>query len=238
MRHVTAITVTVLLACLALAGTGNAQTVQPVQIQGTIQSVDCQNGQVTLATAGGNDTFQATDQTAAYINGASASFCSLQSYTGASATAVLIPTGSAFNLSQINVTAQAAAPSPSSTPGSILSSPVAIGIGALLLGGIIGYVVGHQNTQAQPAYTPYGYNDAGYYPAGYNPPAYYPAGYNAPAYYPAGYNAPAYYPAGSAPTWLPAQYPYNRAYTYRGHRYYRCTNGGWNVDRTCNVHER
>lgn len=216
MRHVTAITVTVLLACLALAGTGNAQTVQPVQVQGTIQSIDCQNGQVTLATANGNDTFQATNQTATYVNGASASFCSLQSYTGATATAILIPTGSAFDLSQLNVTAQAAAPS-TSTSGSLLSSPVAIGVGALLLGGIIGYVVGHQNTQAQPAYSPYGYTQA------------------QPAYSPYGYN---YYPAGSAPTWLPSQYPYNRAYSYSGHRYYRCTNGGWNVDQACGVHER
>jgi len=215
MRQVTAIAVTMLLACLALAGTGNAQTVQSVQVQGTIQSVDCQNGQVTLATASGNDTFQATDQTATYVNGASASFCSLQSYTGATATAILIPTGSAFDLSHLNVTAQAAP----ATPGSILSSPVAIGIGALLLGGIIGYVVGHQNTQAQPAYSPYGYQNT----------------QAQPVYSPYGYN---YYPAGSAPTWLPAQYPYNRAYSYSGHRYYRCGNGGWNVDRTCDVHER
>lgn len=221
MRHVTAIAVSVLLVCLALAGTGNAQTIQPVQVQGTIQSVDCQNGQVTLATAGGADTFQATDQTVAYVNGASTQFCSLQSYTGASATAVLVPTGNAFDLSQINVTAQAAQPS---TSGSLLSSPVAIGIGALLLGGLIGYVVGHNNAQPQPqpAYSPYGYN---YYPA-----------QPQPVYSPYGYS---YYPAGSTPTWLPAQYPYNRAYTYQGHRYYRCTNGGWNVDQGCSVvHER
>jgi hypothetical protein len=221
MRHVTAVAVSVLLACLALAGTGNAQTYQPVQVQGTIQSVDCQNGRVTLATAGGADTFQATNQTVAYVNGASTSFCSLQSYSGASATAVLVPTGNAFDLSQINVTSQAAAPS---TSGSILSSPVAIGIGALLLGGLIGYVVGHNNAQPQPqpVYSPYGYN---YYPA-----------QPQPVYSPYGYS---YYPAGSVPAWLPAQYPSNRAYAYHGHRYYRCTNGEWSVDRNCSVvHER
>ncbi|MHB8732956.1 MAG: hypothetical protein ACYDAB_14340 [bacterium] len=218
MRHVTAIAVSVLLACLAFAGTGNAQTVQPVQVQGTIQSVDCQNGQVTLSTAGGSDTFQATGQTVANVNGASASFCSLQSYTGASATAFLTPTGNAFDLSQIDVTSQAAAPS---TSGSLLSSPVALGIGALLLGGLIGYVVGHNNTQAQPVSSPYGYN---YYPTQAQPVSS-PYGYN-------------YYPAGYAPAWLPAQYPSNRAYAYQGHRYYRCTNGGWNVDQQCGVHER
>lgn len=218
MRHVTAIAVSVLLTCLALAGTGDAQTVQPVQVQGTIQSVDCQSGQVTLSTAGGSDTFQATGQTVAYVNGSSVSFCSLQSYAGDSATAVLIPTGNAFDLSQINVTAQTAAPSAS---GSILSNPIAIGVGALLLGGLIGYVVGHQNSQPQPAYAPYGS------PYGYS--------YGQPVYSPYGYQ---YYPAGYAPAWLPAQYPVNQAYAYQGHHYYRCTNGWWNVDRTCEVHER
>lgn len=202
MRHVTAIAVSVLLACLALAGTGDAQTAQPIQIQGTISSVDCQTGQVTLSTSGGTDTFQATDQTAAYVNGSPVSFCSLQSDTGDSATAVLVPTGNAFDLTQIDVTAQAAAPS---TSGSLLSNPVAIGVGALLLGGLIGYIVGHQNAQAQPAYSPYGYQ---------------------------------YYPSGHAPSWLPAQYPYDQPYRYQGHQYYRCTNGWWNVDRACEVRER
>ncbi|HKX18415.1 MAG TPA: hypothetical protein VJT33_10440 [bacterium] len=205
MRHVTAIAVSVLLACLALAGTGDAQTAQPIQIQGTISSVDCQTGQVTLSTSGGSDTFQATDQTAAYVNGSAVSFCSLQSDTGDSATAVLVPTGNAFDLTQIDVTAQAAAPSAPSTSGSLLSNPVAIGVGALLLGGLIGYIVGHQNTQAQPVYSPYGYQ---------------------------------YYSSGHAPSWLPTQYPYDQPYRYQGHRYYRCNNGWWNVDRACEVRER
>lgn len=209
MRHVTAIAVSVLLACLAFAGTGDAQTAQPVQIQGTIQSVDCQTGQVTLSTSGGSDTFQATNQTAASVNGSPVSFCSLQSYTGDSATALLVPTGNAFDLTQIDVTAQTAAPS---TSGSILSNPVAVGVGALLLGGLIGYLVASHNTQRQPVYT-----------------------YGQPVYSPYGYR---YYPSGSAPSWLPAQYPYNRGYSYQGHRYYRCANGWWNVDRACEVHER
>ncbi len=209
MRHVTAIAVSVLLACLAFAGTGNAQTVGPVQVQGTIQSVDCETGQITLSTSGGTDTFQATNQTVANVNGSSVSFCSLQSYAGDSATAVLIPTGNAFELTQINVAVQAAAPS---TSGSLLSNPVAVGIGALLLGGLIGYFAGRQAAQPQPVYT-----------------------YAQPVYSPYGYQ---YYPSGSAPAWLPAQYPVNRAYSYQGHRYYRCANGWWNVDRACAVHER
>jgi hypothetical protein len=165
MRYVTAITattLTVLVACLGLAATGDAQVPQAVQIQGTLQAADCQNGRVTLTTASGDDSFQATNQTAAYVNGGAVDFCSLQSYAGDSATAMLIPTGRAFELSQINVSTP---PAPAS--GSTLS-PVAVGIGALLLGGLIGYVVGHQQAQAQPL------------------PAYYPVGY-APAYLPARY---------------------------------------------------
>lgn len=183
MRHVTAITTMVLVACLCLAGAGNAQTPQALQIQGILQSVDCQTGQVTLATAGGNDSFQATGQTVAYVNGAAVSLCTLQSYAGDSATAVLVPAGNALDLSQISVTAAQAAPS---TSGSLLSNPVAVGIGALLLGGIIGYVVGHNSAPAP------------------------------------------------APAFLPPTYPYNHAYRYQGHDYYRCTDG-WHMDQACHV---
>jgi len=173
MRHVTAIAVSALLACLAFAGAGDAQTAQTIQVQGTIQSADCQAGQLTLATAGVNNTFQATNQTTTNVNGTAVSFCSLRSYTGDSATVALVPAGSEFELSQINVTAPVAqAPAPAASPsGSLLSSPVAVGIGALLLGGLIGYVVGHQNAPVQQVYTP------AYYPAGYAPrylPAQYP----------------------------------------------------------------
>jgi hypothetical protein len=193
MRHVTAMTAAglgVLLACLGLAGTGDAQVPQAVQIQGTLQGADCQTGQVSLSTNSGTNSFQATNQTAAYVNGAAVDFCSLQPYAGDSATAVLIPTGVGFDLSQINVSTPPAPPAAGSTV-----SPAAIGIGVLLLGGLIGYIIGHQ---AQPA--------------------------------------PAYYPVGYAPAYLPAHYPYNRAYVYHGHSYYRCTDGGWNVDRNCAEH--
>jgi len=162
MRHVSATTATVLvvlLACLGLAGTGDAQVAQAVQIQGTLQAVSCDTGLVTLNTASGSNSFQATNETTAFVNGAAADFCSLQSYAGDSATAFLIPTGNAFELSQINVT-----PPPAPAPVSTLS-PAVIGIGALLLGGVIGYVLGHQ---AQPS------------------PAYYPVG-QAPAYLPVHY---------------------------------------------------
>jgi hypothetical protein len=203
MRHMAGMTagvLMVLVACLGLASAGNAQTPQPVQIQGTIQSADCDTGRLTLATAAGNDTFQATEQTAAFVNGNSVSFCSLQSYAGDSATAVLVPTGTAFDLSQVDVTAQPAA-------SRSTLSPLAVGVGALLLGGLIGYVVGHQN----------GVNQA----------------QQVPAYYPYAQPAPVYAPYTYTPAYFPAHYPYNRPYSYQGHRYYRCTNGRWSIDHAC-----
>ena len=219
MRQSTAIIAVVLLACLGLAGTGSAQVPQPVQISGTIQAVNCETGQITMATGSGNDTFQATNQTTAYVNGTAISLCSLRSYVGDQAAAALIPTNNDLVLSQVNVTTAQARPTSSS---SILSSPVAIGLGALLLGGIIGYIVGHNNP---PAQTPV------YYPGGYTTPA------QAPVSYPYGYtygnSAPAYYPYGYAPAYLPSNYPYNRPYYHQGHNYYRCTDGGWSRDRSC-----
>ena len=176
-----------------------------------------------MSTSGGTNTFQATNQTMVYVNGSAVSLCSLQSYAGDSATAVLIPTGSALVLSQVNVTAQAQpSTAPPSTSGSILSSPVAIGLGALLLGGLIGYLIGHNSagqTTYTPTYTPFNYA-----------------------------SEPVYFPSGTAPTYLPARYPVNQRYAYRGRSFYRCTNGGWTMNQTCNnayaipnhpvVHER
>lgn len=206
MRHLTAGAVTVLLACLGLAGTVSAQVPQPVQIQGTIQAANCQTGQVTMSTSTGNDTFQVTNQTAAYVNGSAVSVCSLQSYVGDQATAVLIPTGSGFALSQINVTAQAAPPSSSS---SIFSSPIVIGVGAALLGGIIGYLIGHNSagrTVYTPTYTPYNYT-----------------------------TTPVYFPAGALPLSLPYNYASSQPVYYQGHYFYQCANGGWTMNQQCNA---
>lgn len=145
MRRLTAVTTMVLLACLALAGTGSAQTQAPLQIQGTFQGVDCQSGAVSMTTPNGALTVQATNDTAAFVNGAAVSVCSLQSYAGDAATATLYPSNNEFVLSQVTVTAPQA-PAPAAAPSS--SSAIGIAIGTLLLGGIIGYIVGHNNPPA------------------------------------------------------------------------------------------
>lgn len=161
MRRLTAVATAVLLACLTLAGTGSAQTAAPLQIQGTIQSVDCQNGTVTMTTPNGALTVQATGDTGVSVNGTAVSFCALQSYTGDSATATLYPSNSEFVLSQVAVSAPQAAPAASAAH----PSPAMIAIGTLLLGGIIGYLVGHNSQPApDPAPAPaYYYQGQRYY---------------------------------------------------------------------------
>jgi len=151
MRQLTAFVTVVLLACLGFAGIGNAQTQQFVQMQGTIQAVDCQNQQLTLTNSGGTTTFLATSQTAVYLNGTLTQLCALQSYTGAPATVSVTPSDNEFVLGQVNVTAPQAA-SATAKP-STTSSVLGIAVGALLLAGIA-YLIGHNAANNNPAPAP------------------------------------------------------------------------------------
>jgi len=130
MRHFTAIVTAVLVVCLGFAGVGIAQAQQVVQVQGTIQAVNCSAQQLTLKTSGGSTTFQATNQTVVDLNGAATQLCALQSYLGAAATASVASSGNAFVLDHVTVTAPQAA-------GMSRTATIAgIAIGALVLGGL------------------------------------------------------------------------------------------------------
>ncbi len=146
MRRLTAIITMVLLGSLGLVGIGNAQT-QSVQIQGTIQAVDCQTQQLTLNTAGGPTTLQVTNQTAIYANGAPASLCALQSVVGAPATALVAPSDNQFVLGRVDVGASVAPAQPA--PGTVLppsTSPiVGIALAALVFGGLAYLILHHPN---------------------------------------------------------------------------------------------
>jgi hypothetical protein len=138
-----------MVVCLGLVGAGSAQTTG-LQVQGTLAGVDCQNGEVTLNTSGGSTTMVATNQSAVYLNGSPIALCSLGSYTGAPATATIIPSDNEFVLGQMSVTAQAAAPA----PATVSSGPSALGLalGALAVGAIA-YLIGRNSaTQSQPVY--------------------------------------------------------------------------------------
>jgi hypothetical protein len=81
MRSATALGLGVLLPLLGLSGIGQAQTA--VQVQGTIQAVDCQSGTLVIQTPTGTTTVAATDSTPVLLNSTSLPFCALQEYVGA-----------------------------------------------------------------------------------------------------------------------------------------------------------
>jgi len=150
LTGVVAVVTMVMVACLGFAGVGNAQTTG-LQIQGTLAGVDCQSQQLTLNTSGGSTTVQSTNQSALYLNGSPIALCSLASYTGAAATATVVPSDSQFVLGQINVTAQAATqPAPATVSGG--SSVLGLALGALAIGAIA-YLIGKNSAPApQPVY--------------------------------------------------------------------------------------
>jgi len=162
MRTLTAAAAVVMMvgvACLGFAGIGDAQTTG-LQVQGTLAGVNCQTGQVVLNTSGGQTTLDATDQSAVDLNGSPIALCSLASYTGAAATATVVPSNNEFVLGQLNVTAQAAAaPAPATVSSG--SSVLGIALGALAIGALA-YMIGRNSAPAPqpvPAYNNNGYNN-------------------------------------------------------------------------------
>jgi hypothetical protein len=105
MQRLTAVLVTVLLVILGLAGTGQAQS--GIQVQGTIQSVDCQSGTIVLNGPEGSNTVYVSDNTVVVVNSANIAFCSLASYLGQPAIAYLVASGNQFVATQISVTGSA-----------------------------------------------------------------------------------------------------------------------------------
>jgi hypothetical protein len=171
MRNAIALLLGTLLSVLGLTGIGLAQS--SVQVRGTIQAVDCQSQTIVLNNANGSNTVAATGSTAVVVNSTSVSFCTLQQYVGASATAWLVPGGNEFLLSRIDVVGPATtAAQPAPAPAVHSPSTLGIVLGVLAVGAI-GYIIG-RNSTSQPAYQP------AYYQPTYQPV--YASGYNQPAY--------------------------------------------------------
>jgi hypothetical protein len=135
MRKLTALSLGMLLALLGLSsGTGQAQS--SVQIQGTIQAVDCQTQTVVLSTPGSSNTIAAAPYTAVLVNATSVPFCTLEQYTGASATAWLVASGSEFVATRIDVVGQTAVvPVVPVAPAAVIVEPLPIE--GIVLGTII-----------------------------------------------------------------------------------------------------
>ena len=186
VRRVFAVGITVLVSFLGLAGSGDAQSGQPdriVQLQTTVQAVDCDGQQLTLAGAGTSSVVQSTLGSVIHVNGAATPLCALSSYVGSPATAWIMPRGGQIVLARLDVAPTAApayppAPSPPVAPASAPSpppaytpapSPAAVVLGTVLIGGLVYLLVRAANgslyrypysapytgTYQQPTYRPY-----------------------------------------------------------------------------------
>src|SRR5579871_2479855 len=82
MLRVIAVVATGLLVYLGIPGAAGAQAPQPVVVQGTVQSVDCGAGRITVQTSANVETFQLTPQTAVFANGARTPLCGVRGFIG------------------------------------------------------------------------------------------------------------------------------------------------------------
>ena len=92
----------VMVACLGFAGVGAAWAVG-LSIGGTLSGFNCQTGQLTMVISGATTYAQATNHSAAYLNGVPIALCSLRAYAGSPAAARLVPTHNGYFLEEINV---------------------------------------------------------------------------------------------------------------------------------------
>jgi len=176
MRKWVALALGVLVPLLGLAGVGSAQST--VQVQGTIQAVDCQQGTVVVATPDNTNTIAVAPYTAVLVDSQAVSLCDLQQYVGSQATILLVPSGNEFIATRINATAQGAV-APVALPvqqEAVAPLPIAgVVLGTIALAGLIYLLVrdgeGHYwrypyygeyyRYYYRPEYRPY----AGPYPA-------------------------------------------------------------------------
>jgi hypothetical protein len=144
MRRMTAVVLASLLIVLGMSATGAAQSV--IQVQGTIQSVNCQTSTLFLRGPNGVvNTLPGTAYTAVFVNGVPVPFCALQQYVGGYAVATVTATANQLVAGRIDVVL-AAAPAPAPYyypypygyypygyyPWGYYGPPVGIGIGIVI----------------------------------------------------------------------------------------------------------
>jgi hypothetical protein len=172
MIKMAALALAALLPFLGLAGIGPVQQAQAQQaeleVDGIIQSVDCQDGSMTLSANDGLNTIDATNDTAVLINTTSVPFCSLEGFVGAPATAWLQPNGDQFYASQIDVNGPAAGYPTVVTEG---YDPVPIWgtvLGTVVFDGLV-YLMVHSPDGGYYRYPYYGAYYYEYYEPNYQP---------------------------------------------------------------------
>ncbi|HEV2283854.1 MAG TPA: hypothetical protein VGX75_15830, partial [bacterium] len=169
MRRWVALALGVLVPLLGLAGVGNAQST--VQVQGTIQAVDCQQGTVVIATPDSVNTIAVAPYTAVLVDSQAVSLCDLQQYVGSQATVWLVPSGNEFIATRIDTTAQAAV-APVALPAqqeAVSPLPiVGVVLGTILLAGLI-YLLVRDGGGHYWRYPYYGEYHRYYYRSEYRP---------------------------------------------------------------------
>ena len=139
MRKAIALVLGALLPVLGFSGIGQAQS--SIQVEGTIQAIDCRAQTVVLASPGASNTVAAAPYTAVLVDSTSVSFCSLQQYLGAPASAWLVASGSEFVATRIDVVGHAAAAAPPYAPPPqvvVEAQPIAgIVLGTIFVAGLL-----------------------------------------------------------------------------------------------------
>ena len=167
MRKAIGVLVGVLLPFLGVAGVGQAQSA--IQVQGTIQSVDCQSGTVVLSSPPGSNTMAAADYTTVLVNSASVPFCTLQQYVGAPATAWLVASGNEFEVTRIDVVGSVAVANPPAPVVTIAPLPiVGVVLGTIAVASLL-YLLVHDNDGHFYRYPYYGDYYRYYYRSAYRP---------------------------------------------------------------------
>jgi len=170
----------VLLTLLGIVSSGAAQPAARLEIDGTIQGVDCAAQQLTLKSGAGTTVLQSTLATVIDVDDQPQPLCSLQPYIGAPATVALVPVGGQFMIAHLTVHTPPAAPqpvpytpapyTPAPPPGSgpapaiagtVLGTIVVGGLPYLLVQGPDGsfyrypYYGPYRRMYYQPSYRPY-----------------------------------------------------------------------------------
>lgn len=144
MRRGIAVLLASVMVVLGMAVIGEAQSV--IQVQGTIQSVNCQISMLFLRAPNGVvNVIPGTAATGVFVNGMPVPFCALQQYIGGYAVATVTATANQLVAGRIDVVL-AAAPAPAPYyypypygyypygyyPGGYYGPPIGIGIGIVV----------------------------------------------------------------------------------------------------------
>ena len=108
----TSVTTALGILAVILSVSGIAQAQSWIQVQGTIQAVDCQTNILVLNARDGTHAFPMAGNASVFINSTPAGFCTLGQYIGSYATVSVTAMGSQLVAGRVDVSVAAAPPPP------------------------------------------------------------------------------------------------------------------------------